>query len=100
MCITKCKYTSVHAALYYCTVIENHIRTILGSSACCGIAHNMQQPQNSIIEGYVFMKTKLRFFASGIKKNIVYLNMLPEAKQNPGKHEFKLSLVQMSKSDD
>ena len=46
------------------------------------------------------MKTKLRFFASGIKKNIVYLNMLPEAKQNPGKHEFKLSLVQISKSND
>ena len=56
----------------------------------------MQQPKNSIIEGYVFfLKTKLRFFASGIKKNIVYLNMLPEAKQNPGKHEFKLSLVQI-----
>ena len=46
------------------------------------------------------MKTKLRFFASGIKKNIVYLDMLPEAKQNPGKHEFKLSLVQISKSND
>ena len=56
--------------------------------------------QNSIIEGYVLMKTKLRFFASGIKKNIVYLDMLPEAKQNPGKHEFKLSLVQISKSND
>ena len=55
----------------------------------------MQQPKNSIIEGYVFLKTKLRFFASGIKKNIVFLNMLPEAKQNPGKHEFKLSLVQI-----
>ena len=55
----------------------------------------MQQPKNSIIEGYVFLKTKLRFFPGGIKKNIVFLNILPEAKQNPGKHEFKLSLVQI-----
>ena len=39
------QYASVHAALYYCTVIENHMRTILGSSACCGIAHNIQQPK-------------------------------------------------------
>ena len=56
----------------------------------------MQQPKKFDYRRICFfLKTKLRFFASGIKKNIVYLNMLPEAKQNPGKHEFKLSLVQI-----
>ena len=26
----------------------------------CGIAHNMQQPKNSIIEGYVFFENQVK----------------------------------------